>query len=357
MKKIFKYLLLCFSFAVGVNFVSADSEYVTYTSSDNYQIDIEEDIGNAGSSVYVYLNGSNGKIELEDNIEYYAYFVNSENEKLPNMIGDRGDCNIESSRQLNNFNSVLALKDNENDAQILVTEDWYLAAGYDYIYIIKQTYNRSDYKYYCEATEEPIQVGKPSLPTIENRYHVFVFGDEDQTLSVFPYFPYDGSETNRYGEAKMITKIGMINDDNVLNKFRTGASDSYSSLLEYAKNADGKTWTYYDYDKYNMSLDGFDVINGAYYYIYTTYTDSDGLYRNLDGVSLVMGEHDMLVNDIVWDSNYEDISYESLDGFGMASENITNPKTGIISIYLASAAMIISLISLLIYKRKVVSNS
>lgn len=357
MKKLFKYFLLCFSFAVGINFVSADSEYVTYTSASKYKIDVVAETGSAGAGLYVYLNGSNSNLESGDNIEYYTYFVNSKSDKLPDMIGDRGDCDIESSRQLNNFNSTLMLKDNENDAQVLITDDWYLASGYDYAYIVKKTYNRSDYKYYCEATEEPIQVDRPDLPTLENRYHVFVFGDEDQSLSVFPYFPHDGFDEGRYGESKMITKIGLVNDDNILNKFRAGASDSYSSLLQYAKNNDGKTWTYYDYDKFDMPLDGFNVINGAYYYIYTTYTDSDSLYRNLDGVSLVMGENDMLVNDIVWDSNYEDISYESLDGFGVSAENITNPKTGILSIYLASAAMIISLISLLIYKRKVTSSN
>ena len=34
--------------------------------------------------------------------------------------------------------------------------------------------------------------------------------------------------------------------------------------------------------------------------MYTYYTNTDGLYRNLDDITVVMGEHDMLVNDVDW---------------------------------------------------------
>ena len=304
--------------------VKADEEYVTIADK-NYSISVEA-TKSAGAGLYMKLGGTDYVNDEKTN--YYVYFSNDANVVPTDKVTIEDECAVSTNpATFPSFKSVF------NEGEISISNDWYMLNGFNYAYVVKQTeVEGSEGTYYhCEFSSKAIEVKKPELEPIGQRYQYFVFS-KDKKISVFPYFPHFGE----MGSHKIITKIGLINDKDLLKKLSKSESGSMEELLAYAKTTEGKTYTYLDSDSFEMDLQDFTVTNGAYYYIYSTYENSDGVYRDLSDVTIVMGYSDMLVNEVKWDNSNNSVTPTK-------KEEIVNPKTGIEKPYILVATAFILL--------------
>lgn len=271
------------------NVTAMVDDYIEYVENTGYSITATATY-EVGASLTLKLNG---EIDLESN-SYYVYFSNGEK---PNITQTKSGCEYTKVSE-DDFDE---LKTVYKDGKIYVSDDWYLLKGYDKAYLVKQAYDKDNGGYYCEITEKPIEVKKPALPTLGNRFKFYLFTDEYNDISTFPLFPYYG----KTGSHKINTKIGLINDKELLRKLAKDTNGSLSLLLEYAKTNNGTSFLYTD-EEHQVDIESFTVKDGAYYYVYTSYENSDGLYRNIEDVTVVMGDHGALVNEVKWDSVQEE---------------------------------------------------
>lgn len=274
---------------------------VNVNAEEQYSIKVDAKTGSAGSILTMTLEGIDFESALQNDVEYLVKFVNEVADKP--IITENPYLITEAvGNTPNKYNQVNVYQKEDTGlpvANINITDDWYLLKGYELAYIIKCPYGEE-----CSVSDTPVEVKKPALPQLTQRYHNYLFGssqngeefDDENTLSVFPYFPY-GEEI---GSHEINVKIGLINDETLLKKLAKNETGSLEKLMEYAKTANGTVITESDSNFYNKSIGDFKVQNGAYYYMYTYYTNTDGVYRNLDDIAVVMGESGMLVNDVDW---------------------------------------------------------
>lgn len=318
---------------------NVDNSGVSITATATFEV---------GASLELKLNG----IEQEDNTNVFVYLSDGEE---PPVSQTKSGCEYldTSEKDYTKFKSIY-------NSKVAVAEDWYLLKGYTKAYVVKRSSDKVNGGYYCEVLN-PVTVEKPAIPSLGNRYQFYLFSGNDsadynQTLSTYPLFPYSGEN----GSHQLITKIGIINDKNVLKKLSKGESDALQVLLDYAKNNEGTTFKYADEHYYRNDIGTFQVQNGAYYYVYTSYDNTDGLYRDLDDVTVVMGENGMLVNDVKWEASvYDDLNNNEYNEntSGDISDDTNddeyvdtpteNPKTGlyyslsILSILLVTGSIIV----------------
>ena len=322
------------------------NELITEVETDKYTITDKTEVGKI-TKLDLHLNGT----EIKDNTYYYVYFSNSNSEDIKSKITSQatGECQIETDyKDFSKFFSV------NNDSSINVNDDWYMLNGYNYVYVVKQSYVEEEGNY-CEINKKPIYVEKTKLPKLTQRYQYFLFDEanrsskEDSTFDIFTLFPESGD----IGNHKKITKIGLINDKDLLRKLSKNESGSLEELIEYAKKSEGTKYES-DSENYNdIKLGNFNVINGAYYYIYTTYVNEEGLFRDLSDITIVMGEADMLVNDVKWNLDDEKDLKIVETPKEKKKEEIKNPKTGIEKPYVVAIAFVlVASIGLVFLNRK-----
>jgi len=198
------------------------------------------------------------------------------------------------------------------DGDILISNDWYML-NYNYAYIVScDSSNKT-----CSLGSNPIKVEKPSLPELGQRYKLYIFS-QGSSGSVRPQFPNYGTN----GSHIIQVKIGKVNSNDVLNKFRTGSADRLQTLLDYAKQNDGICYEI----KEDQEIQPTNLAKGTYYYIYINYKNDDGMYRD-DLGDITIGYVDdggTLTNDIDWGLG---------DGTTISPNTaIKNPKTSDIKI-------------------------
>lgn len=286
MKKLRNLIIIMILTFIGIINVNAE---------ENYKINVFAETGYFGADLRMTLEGFDKKAAIENGDLYYAKFVNEDDEKPAlediDFLGEPG---------LSNFNYITVAYDSENDGYfsfIEVTHDWYMIEGYTKVYIIKKNRYNDEYK----IIDEPIILEKPELPELSERYEVYLDWNSESTkykntLSVHPQYP----NVDDIGSHELNVKFGIIKDENLLKKLANKERDSLEELMKYAKTTEGKTYTHKDYEFSFTDAIDFEVVNGAYYYAYTYYTNTDGVYRNLEDVTVVMGKYDRLVNDVDW---------------------------------------------------------
>ena len=291
-KKIVLSFILIFVCSLGFLFnVLAEEQNNEENECD---IIVNATTGNAGSYLEKKLSGINEK-EAKEN--YYAYFVRfvSEGDNKPNLTTNPYDSSEGVDKGIDSYLSVSIYKVEDTEEytnRINVDYDWYMLSGYDKAYIVE-----CDSDDNCTMTDEPLNVERPELPKLTQRYQNFLFSQDDQnSLSIFPFFPKIGTT----GSHEINVKIGLINDEDLLEKIANEEPGSLEELMEYAKVNDGVIFSKNDNVSEDIDIGDFEVVNGAYYYMYTYYTNTDGLYRNLDDITVAMGKADMLVNDVDW---------------------------------------------------------
>ena len=270
------------------NVTATVDNYIDYVDNSSYFINASATF-EVGASLTLTLDGYTEK----ENESVFVYLTNDES--VPLTETESGCTYPEiSSEDYTKFKSVYNNK-------ITVSADWFLLKGYTKAYVVKYINDKDNGGFYCEVNKDAINITKPSIPTLGSRYQFYLFTNDnsDKSLSTFPLFPYDGIT----GSHKLITKIGIINDNSLLKKLSKNTKGSLEELLTYAKSNNGTTFKYSDEHYYDNDIGSFSVTDGAYYYVYTTYENSDGLYRDFDDVTVVMGVNGMLSNDVKWTSS------------------------------------------------------
>ena len=291
MRKMFLGFTLFFVCTLGFSFNVLAEE----TNNEEYYIEVTTKMGSVASTLDMSLEGFDKEKAVTNKYDYFVKFV-KENDGKPVLSGNPQDSDEGVDYTVDSYNVVnvgLNPQTNEYYSIINMYDDWYILDGYTKAYIIKCiAYDE------CEVLEEPVTVERPALPSLSQRYENFLFTkDEQNSLSVFQYFPSIG----KHGDHEVNVKIGLINDNELLTKIANNHSGAYEELMKYAKTNNGTIFTAKEDDFINgVDIGDFEVINGSYYYMYTYYTNTNGLYRNLDDIAVAMAKNDYLVNDVDW---------------------------------------------------------
>ncbi len=293
--------------------------------------DFSIEITTKGYELDLIVKGDN-----DENASYYLKFLN-EGDPKPTDIPNSLLSGVETSKE-----DISKWKQITGSGTVAIANDWYILKGYDYVYMLK-----CDTKS-CVMSDTPVKLEKPALPAIGQRYKIYFFNKEKE-LSVFPTFPTSGIT----GTHKITTKIGKITDNDLLYKVYKKESDAMEKLIKYAINNNGISTTFSDADSYRMSLNGLSVSNGSYYYIYTTYENDNNLYRNLDDITVVMGEYNFLSNDLKWYFSDEDGAIADPDKDGSTvEENVENPSTADLNIFAIIIALLACIALIFVSKKK-----
>jgi len=258
-----------------------DTPNLSYLVYGGINIVAEATTGNAGSSLKLKVKD----ITLPSGAEYYVQFVNS-GDPIPNGPFNRSQINTDHTT-ITGWKNIIA-----TTGEVFINDDWYLLNDYDQYRILACS------EIGCEIGDEPYNIERPALPSLGQRYKIYAFSNNLNEISVFPYFPFTGEN----GSHTINVKIGIINDKNIIDAVMKNEENGLADLMDYAKTAEGVTYTEKDDKFYEISLNNFKVQNGAYYFLYTTYENEDGLYRDLSDISMVLGQNNMLVNPLDSDS-------------------------------------------------------
>ena len=259
----------------------------------DFKIKVDSKIGDIGFNMVAY--GGNFKKETN----YYVKFVNSKNEKITNLPQKATAVDYDSD-DIMKWKSILEWND---EMTIEIASDWYMLKGYEYAYFMACNEEK------CVVSNEPIKVERPSLPELSKRYYIHYknadSGTKDWGLFIAPQFPYDGTKN---GSHIINVKIGKINDEKLIYSIYKGEGKASISTSDNYRD--------------DIKVDKLKIENGAYYYIYTEYENSDNLYRDLSDIAIAYGKADFLSNDIKWD-------YEK------------NPSTGDVNMYVLFGGMLL----------------
>lgn len=312
--------LLSLFLTVSLSLVFTGKVYAQQSTDINtYTIDVKAETGSAGSFLNIKVNG-----KFEGNALYYAKFVNDGDSKptdIPNSFHDKIDSDRDDIKKWKTISQL---------GEISIRDDWYLLSGYDNVYILKC--NSSS----CSLTDKPLKLEKPGLPELSKRYALYYFSDK-LSLSIFPYFPYSGI----MGSHGIELKIGIIDDKDLLYKIYKKENNVMQELMNYAKNHTGKTFSCEDEKCNDIKLDGFNVENEKFYYLYINYTNDEKIYRDLSDISFAQARNGVISNDIKW-------NFEAKD-----DTQIENPKTSDVKIALVTFGIIVTGLFIIIGYKKI----
>ena len=303
MKKSTLMVISCLLF-LGIGNVKA-------TSADGYEIKATVlNEGTVSSSVVMkaYKNGEN--LKSTDNIQYFLDIITDEEVK------ETEEWLIEEGKTLSDiFNETFPIEQLDDslianeDGNFFVSKDWYLSKDYNMAALGSCNLSTKICQYLAYE-----KVVKPELPALGKRYQIYLFGanehDKINELTPFALYPVNSEAGNNM----LKIKVGIIKNNDIIQKFSNNDPDALNGLLTYAKNdSDGQSWEIEE--SKSLQLNDFKVSNGSYYYIYTEPTRDSSTYRNLEDVTIVMAKDDMLVSNVEFKK--------------MEEKNPENPKTGL----------------------------
>ena len=327
-KKILSILLCCFCI-FGFSKVSAS------TDINNLTFNITATgLGTAGSTLEFKVNG-----DLDYNNYDYAIYLTSDKDSKPTLPSSRAKLTTNIVNPGESW--VSAYRSISSDGKVHVSDEWYMLEGYNYAYVV-QCDDSS-----CIMSSNAYELTKPELPKLTGRYS-FAYYESDQSMGSITYFPSLYLD-NSVGDYKRTVKIGLIEDSDLLKSLSKGESGSLNNLLSYAKSQKGKEYDFVDEIKKNVT--DLDLIDGRYYFVYTTYKDS--VYRNLEDVTVVYvepSEFGQFVlslgsDDFIWDLP-DDVNTNTNN---TVEEVVENPKTGAV---IGISIFGVIVIALLVFKKK-----
>lgn len=255
--------IILFIFVLNFMFLGLNRVYAS--DINDFKINVEAETGKVGARLTMKVDGT-----LEEGYSYYVKFVNQNDAKPNDFSSGNIPINSEDIKKWKNIR--------DNDNIINIADDWYMLNGYDYAYFLK-----CDNIYNCEISDDKVKVERPALPELMKRYY---FGSTvSNMLSISPLFPKRGKN----GSHKQIVRIGLLNDKNILKELRTNKENGLKELINYAKN-NGTEFIFSDTSYHDVTEFNKTIIEGAYYFVYITYENSDGLYRNLEDVIVTVGK-------------------------------------------------------------------
>lgn len=309
--------------------------FIGKVNAEEYSIDVSIGKNATGDNINppltMTLNGN-----LDSSKIYYVKLVNSGDAKPSITSVSSAE---DSSTDITRIKAV-----NKDTKEININADWYMLNGYDNAYVVECAGTNS-----CSVVNDtPIKIEKPKLPSYTNRYKIIFVAKNLQAYSCFP----DGHPFGTNGSHKKIIKLGKITDSNVIRKMAKSESDAVSSLMNYAKSADGETFEISD-TKLSVDTSKVVVDANAYYYVYTTYENSDGMYRDLSDVTIAQGYMNngnaLLTTDVKY--NISDDSKSSVVTYG-DYDVVKNPQTSDMKTIIITVVLLIGGIFVILGRKK-----
>jgi hypothetical protein len=364
-------LALPLAFAVNVNAARVTSDYVTYDY--NFNVSKIEHVNNGHTKQYYYLRGMNASevpaIGASSGVHYYYYF-GPKNVDVPINCGDSGcyfyrdkmnamnkyvnEGSGTLSERLNNINtqsfvdsleigpaysntSALEvarcsdLEKENNDIYINTTSGyWFYNNNFNNFYIIKSVEENGKNKLFIskayEVEKSPAPIYKRFQYLITSKHHKTIQGNIDTDSSIFSNNPYTNTGLN------FTVKIGKITDKSYLSDIANNKANAYENFKNYAKNAEGNTYTfnYYEAQGYHFDTANLELDPNYYYFVYITHDDG--------GVS-IEDYSDIMISRVSTDSDGVGVTLAAFEDLGEFATPETgestpttkpkNPKTGV----------------------------
>ncbi len=268
----------------------------------------------------------------EEDTRYYFYFTDKK-EDVPDI------SSVPHYDDLDAYPGWrIPVGDDRGNNTINIYDSYNILEGYEHVYVAKCKYispASCDQKLYYG------KINKTGIPELTKRYQLYFLSGNLHVLSQFA----TGTE-----EIKANTKIGIINDSDIINSLAKGEAGAIEKLLNYGKNAsNGTTFSTVLGDVGNNHVLGnYSVKAGSYYYAYTTLDTKNGKYRQVEDITILMGRNDVDGKALL--SN--DVTYNISDKAYTVSTSVKNPKTADVNVLICvGVAVFVFLVFLISYKK------
>ena len=240
-----------------------------------------------------WTDTSDWEIELKNANNYTGYTLNINNfnikqgHKYTLYMNNSDEGFFDESGVVND--TPYTLVDNNvflsNEGKSSSIDKWLEKSGDIYIQVIESYIPNTGGRYISKVILKKTKLERPTYK-LGARTYAYFFND---ATSTYVYVP------NKSTDRKMNIKIGKVSDVNILRSIKNQESDCMEKLLDYAKNSEHM----FDGDVIigrSESITGdLDLVQGEYYYVYTTLDDGDGEYFPIEDIGL----YQAVVGDIV----------------------------------------------------------
>lgn len=192
-------------------------------------------------------------------------------------------------------------------------------AGSTYVSIMEKAYPTYETKLQL-SSQEIIRRGSDG-----KQIKLFFFNDDTSC-----FCGIDHDEIN--GERKVIYKIGLITDNNIIKAFKDGNSNAYSLLMQYAKNNAGigngiLTFGTAGSTSTNPgALGSLNIQNDKMYYVYVQLDSENGKFHSIEDVDIYYGLVGSSVGKNLFDRTDNNFKYVIGDDGGDGGANYTDKK-------------------------------
>lgn len=271
----------------------SDEEKIEWTDFSNAKITVQR---NKTSETIVEMKITGIKYQKGHSYQLY--------------IGENKDTIFED-----NNNMITTFTNYNNGEYVLATiPGEYFILNKIYYYGIVERYNAKN-KTHVEATE----LTPPALPGLGNRMDIYMFVPKSATT----FFKAYSTKQN----LKMNYKIGIIDNIDILKKFKTDKNQAFKELLEYAKKSKYLTTGSIDANEdvnFNPA-DSIKIENGKYYFAYLSLDTENGKYREIEDIAIYQGQSENTLGHFAFaDMKFDESDKPTLNNGGV---HTTTPTT------------------------------
>ena len=271
-----------------------DEEKVEWTDFSNAKVTIERDAASGGTCVDMKITG----VKCKKGHSYELYI----GENKENLFQQENDI-------LSNF----AEYNNGEYIKTLVAGDYFLF-NKKYYYGISEYY-AGERKRQIEATELKL----PELPELGARMDIYMHIPKSSTTFFNVYSTKQSLKINY--------KIGIVDNIDILKKFKTDKKQAFKELLDYSKKAKYLTTGSVEANKNNNfnPIDSVKIQDGKYYFAYFSLDTENGKYREVEDVAIYQGDSENSMEHFAFaDMKFDDSDKPTLNNGGV---HTTTPTT------------------------------
>lgn len=203
----------------------------------------------------------------------YDIYVSTDISDVPQL----DDVSLASNEwtTVNSLSSIMYDKNNEIAIPISAKE-YELSSEYLYVWVRERQRIDGEWKFKMQLSA--IKVNRLSQPPLGTRVNAS-FLDDATNISLYGFY-------SNASKGKVNYKIGMITDKSILRSIKNGEANCFQKLMEYAKNANNSSTGSLTIGRSASILQKLNLVDGAYYFVYTELDTQNGKYYSLEDVNL-----------------------------------------------------------------------
>ncbi len=203
----------------------------------------------------------------------YDIYVSTDISDVPQL--DNMSLTSNEWTTVNSLNSIMYDKNNEIAIPIL-SKDYELSSEYLYIWVREKQRVDGEWKFKMQL--EAIKVNRLNLPPLGTRINAS-FSDDATSISLYGFY-------SNASKGKINYKIGIITDKSILRSIKNGEANCFEKLMQYAKNANNSSTGSLAIGRSASILQKLNLVDGAYYFVYTELNTENGKFYSLEDVNL-----------------------------------------------------------------------